>query len=110
MSAREALAAIADRDDKQRRDRAALGMDETQAEKDRGRLVATVAAMLAEHPRGDVIQTGGYDGTVPTEDDRIDDACQACEVPWPCPTVVAAEAQLTGPTPTRTTDTQQEHR
>lgn len=59
------------------------------------RLGAALTAVLDLHERGEVYPPAGYDGTVPTDDDRIEDACQHCEVEWPCPTVAAITDHLT---------------
>ncbi len=108
MSARDALAAV-----RQRADAASPGLvldaktmhdwhkvGEVDVRKiarsaaDVPAVLDALTAVLDEHPRGECYPPAGHDGTVPTEDDRIDDACQHCAVEWPCPTVAAVETRL----------------
>lgn len=56
-------------------------------------LVAALRRVLDNHPRGSTWYIPG-EGLVTTDDDRIEDGCLSCAIPWPCPDVTA----ILGPT------------
>lgn len=102
MTARDYLAAVQQRADDPRAkyhhkpcSAPVCGSRHCQTARDRDALLAALTAVLDLHTRGECYPPAGYDGTVPTDDDRIDDACQHCEVEWPCPTVAVITDALT---------------
>lgn len=57
------------------------------------RMIAALEAVMEIHSRGETSYHPAQ-GMVTTEEDRIEDGCQWCQDPWPCPTISAIEAAL----------------